>query len=85
VAETAASAPKTAYQALPDRYWEYSFAELGQHMNQVVYLDEAASEPAGAVASAPKTRYQVLPDRFWEYSFSELGQYMNQIIFLDEQ
>jgi hypothetical protein len=54
-------------------------------MNQVVYLDEAASEPAGAVASAPKTRYQVLPDRFWEYSFSELGQYMNQIIFLDEQ
>jgi hypothetical protein len=84
-AATKTSAPKTRYQVLPDRFWEYSFAELGQHMNQVVYLDEATSEPAGTVAVAPKTRYQVLPDRFWEYSFAELGQHMNQIVWLEEK
>lgn len=84
-AKTAAIAPKTAYQALPDRYWEYSLAELGQHVGKIVYLAETSSQPAIAVTRAPKTMYQALPDRFWEYSFSELGQYMNQIITLDEE
>lgn len=85
VAETAASAPKTAYQALPDRYWEYSLSELGQHVGKIVYLDETSSQLAVTVTRAPKTRYQALPDRFWEYSLSELGQHMNQIVFLDEE
>jgi hypothetical protein len=25
---------------LPDRFWEYSFSELGQYMNQIIFLDE---------------------------------------------
>jgi hypothetical protein len=84
-AATVGKAPKTAYQVLPDRYWEYSLAELGDHIGRIIYLDEATDVAAGTAKDTPETRIEVLPDRCWEYRMTELGKHTGKVIWRDEQ
>jgi hypothetical protein len=66
-------------QVLPDRYWEYILAELGQHMSQSATVS-GVPEETRAKATAVRTVYQALPARYWEYILAELGKHMNRLV-----